>query len=91
MGTALQQLGSMQEASQAITINQEIKSLGELWELTNMEVENLCKLVRKPGGMVANNANPPVMVPNQGHQVSLWAENMLKLTCFALRHQHWIS
>ncbi len=74
--TALHHLGFTHEASQAITINQGMDAFEELCEFMDMEVENLCKMVWRPGGMVPNNANPPVMVPNQGHQVSLQAEKI---------------
>ena len=46
----------------------------ELNILTDGEIENLCKFIRMPGGI-----NPITNVDNLGIQVSLSAENNLKL------------
>ena len=86
--TALGRLGFTDEAANAITDTQGINDLAELELLTDSEVENLCKVVRRPGGEVANpNAavGQPNNVPNHGTAVSLRAENNLKLACFFLK------
>ena len=46
------------------------------------EIENLCKVIRKPGGI-----NIITNVANIGIQVSLRAENNLKLVSFFLKHK----
>jgi hypothetical protein len=69
--------------------------LEEIGLLTDGEVVNLCKALRKPGGMVANPdalfPNQPAQVPNQGFMVSMRAENTLKLACYYLHHRQRIS
>ncbi len=84
--TALQHLGFTADAAQAITINQGIDSLDGLRELTDTEVENLCKVIRKPSGIVLSNTNSPNFAPNQGQQVFFRAEIISKLTCFYIHH-----
>ena len=83
-------LGFTQEASNAITDDQGIDSTEEMQYLTDSEVENLCAVVRKPGGTIANpapGARQPQNIPNPGIPVALHAENNLKLACYFLRHQ----
>ena len=59
----------------------------ELGLLTNVEVDALCKLVRSPGGMVANptGCGPQIAAPGCG--VSMRAITNLKLACYFIRHQ----
>jgi len=66
-------------AAAAIFDDQGIDSLPELRILTDLEVENLCKVIRRPGGSVQN--------PIEGHAVSLRAENNLKLAAYWLCQQ----
>ena len=54
----------------------------ELKILTDGEIKNLCKVTRRPGGI-----NPITNVSNLGIQVSLRAENNLKLASFFLKHK----
>ena len=50
--------------------------------LTDGEIENLCKVIRRPGGI-----NPITKVANLVIQVSLRSENNLKLASFFLKHK----
>lgn len=80
-----------QAAATAVTDVQFIDSIVELRELTDKEIENLCKVIRRPGGTIPNpNAgapNAPATIPDPGIPVSLAAENNLKMAAFWLRHQ----
>jgi hypothetical protein len=62
--------------------------LDEFALLTDDEVENMCKVVRKPGGTIENLnadvAGQPPAIPNPGIAVTLHAENNLKLACYFL-------
>lgn len=84
-------LGFSNDAAQAITGDQGIDSIDELKVLSDAEVENLCKVVRRPGGTVPNPADAANPLPNNGHQVSLRAENNLKLACYYVRHRNRIN
>ena len=81
---ALQRLGFTNEAQTSITNSQDIDTIAELSILTDSEAESLCKVLRRPGGMVQVNGNE---VPNPGTTVSIRAENNLKLACYYLRHR----
>ena len=48
-------------------------------------VTTLCKVVRRPGGLVEGPAGRPA-VPDHGEMISLRAENNIKLACFWLHH-----
>ena len=104
--TALGRLGFSNEAANYITSNQNgqgMNSLAEFAVLTDDEVENLCKVVRRPGGMMQNPnaaappgadaaaaaaaAAQPAQIPNPGLAVTLRAENNLKLACYFLRYK----
>lgn len=88
--TALQRIGFTIPASQAITIDQGIDSLDEIRYLKDSEVENLCKVIRRPGGTINNPAGEG-NIPNPGESVSLRAENNLKLMAYYLRHRARVS
>ena len=86
--TALIRIGFVEAAAQALTDDQGIDSLDEIRILSDDDIANLCKLLRRPGGVVlgaVNAAGNPV--PNPGIQVSARAETNLKLTAFYLRHK----
>ena len=104
--TALGRLGFSNEAANYITSDQNgqgMNSLAEFAVLTDDEVENLCKVVRRPGGMMQNPnaaappgadaaaaaaaAAQPAQIPNPGLAVTLRAENNLKLACYFLRYK----
>ena len=61
-----------------------INNLDELQVLKDTEVTNLCKVVRRPGGMLEAVGVRPEL-PDYGENVSLRAENNIKLACFWLR------
>lgn len=92
---AFTRLGFSEDAREDIIDVQGIDSLAELKILTDSEVENLCKVVRRPGGAAqaaaAGAAQGAAAGPNLGHQVSLRAENNLKLATYYLRHRDRIS
>ena len=104
--TALGRLGFSNEAANYITSDQNgqgMNSLAEFAVLTDDEVKNLCKVVRRPGGMMQNPnaaappgadaaaaaaaAAQPAQIPNPGLAVTLRAENNLKLACYFLRYK----
>ena len=86
MRAAYVRLGFTQEAALLITDDQGLIELEEIRLMTDPEVVNLCKVLRRPGGtmMVPNAAGVNVQVPNPGNKVSLLAENNLKMECFLL-------
>jgi hypothetical protein len=47
-------LGFMNAAATNITNNQDVDSLDELKVLRDEDIVNLCKVVRRPGGMIPN-------------------------------------
>ena len=79
------------QASIAVIDNQDIVSYEELGFLSDVEVESLYKTVYYPGGPIANPyagiAGQPATIPNTGIQVSLRAENNLKLAAWFVRHK----
>ena len=82
--TALVRIGFLEAAALAITEEQGINSLEEIRLLSDDEISNLSKLLRRPGG-VAPGVVPAV--PNPGIQVNARAETNMKLVAFYLRHQ----
>jgi hypothetical protein len=89
--SALTRLGFSNQAATFITDAQELNDLDEYALLTDDEVENLCKVIRKPGGTIVNpNAaveGQPPTIPNPGIAVTLRAENNLKLACYFLHYK----
>ena len=104
---ALVRLRFSTEAARIITDEQDYDSVESLKELDDNAVSNLCKIVRRPGGVIVNPAatppnNPtaaqiataaaqPSHISNPGVVVSNRAEDNLKLACYFLRHQERIS
>ena len=70
------------EAALVITDAQGIDCMEEIEILTDGEIKNLCKFIRRPGGI-----NPITNVANLGIQVSLRAKNNLKIASFFLKHK----
>ena len=70
------------EADLVITDAQSIDSMEELKIITDGDIENMYKVIRRPGGI-----NPITNIANLGLQVSLRAENNLKLDSFFLKHK----
>ena len=70
------------EAAVVITDAQVIDCMEELEILTYGDIKNLCKFIRRPGGI-----NPTTNISNLGMQVSLRAENNLDLASLFLKHK----
>ena len=70
------------EADLVITDARGIDYMEEINILTDEEIDNLCKVIRRTGGI-----NPITNVANLGIQVSLRAKNNLKLSRFFLKHK----
>jgi len=89
MRQALVRLGFSNEAASDVTNIQGIDNAGELVILSDEEIENLCRIIRKPGGQIeiAGDGNDVEQVPNPGNAVPLRAENNLKLARYWLLHQ----
>jgi hypothetical protein len=73
---ALERIGFSQAAAAYLTDNQGMNELIVFTELSDSEVDQLCKIVRKDG----NNGN--------GIEVSMIATNHLKLMCYFLRFKN---
>ena len=82
--TALVPIGFIDAAAQALVEQQGIDSLQEIRILTDDEICNLCKLLRRPCGTVPG--APGAAAPNPGIQVNSRDETNLKLLAFFLRH-----
>ena len=85
-GVALQssymRIGFSARASLVITDAQGIGCMEEIEILTDGEINNLCKVIRIPGGI-----NPIINFSDLGIQLSLRAKNNLKLSSFFLKHK----
>ena len=98
---ALVALGFQADAARVMIDDQGMEDLAELALLTDTEVENLCKVVRRPGGTIANPnrndedgdpvAGQPATITNPGQTVPLRAENNLKMACYYLRYKQRVS
>ena len=89
---ALQRMGFSALAATYITTNQGLDTLSKCSILTDDEVENLCKVVCRPGGTIPNPAaggpeGQSPTIPNPGLAVPLHVENNLKLMCYFLHFQ----
>jgi hypothetical protein len=86
--TALSRLGFSQAAATAITVQEQMGTLEDFALLSDEEAASLCRVIRKPGGMIANpNANAEgqlATIPNPGIAIPQKAENNLKLMCFLI-------
>jgi hypothetical protein len=60
MRTMFNRIGFTIAASQIIVDEQGLDSLDEIWLLTDDKIENLCKVIRCPGGQIPgpNPGNP---------------------------------
>ena len=89
MRTAFGHLGFSAAAVAAIVNEQAIDSVKELRLLSDKEVENLCKVVRHPGGTIPNpnagQAGAPGTLPNPGIPIALRAEHNMKLAAYWCR------
>ena len=91
MRTMLARIGFTVAASTVIVDEQGLDQLDEIKLLTDDEVENLCKVIGRPGGTIpaAVPGGNPIADPET--PVSLLTENNLKLLAFYLRHQDRVS
>ena len=83
-------LGFMGEGPQTLTIDQGIYQIDELKDLEDDEVENLLKLLRRPGGTIPNpNENDlgqATHITAPCISVSMRANTHLKLSLYYCRH-----
>ncbi|KAI2513196.1 hypothetical protein MHU86_1234 [Fragilaria crotonensis] len=91
MRATMTRIGFTEAAAQAIVEDQGIDSLDEIKLLTDEEIESLCRVLRKPGGMIPGVGAGAAQVQNPGVQVNQRAEGHLKLLAFYLRHQARVS
>ena len=77
---ALVRMGFSDEASTFVVENQGYTEAAMFARLDNTAASSVCKLVRKPGGANAQNAD----APNLGLAVSILAESNFQLMCFYL-------
>ena len=75
-------IGFSAESALVITDTKGIDCMEELDILTDGEIENLCKVIRRPGGI-----NTITNISNLGIHFSLRAKNSLKLVRFFLKHK----
>ena len=89
--TVIGLLGFTNAATTAITAEdqQYIGDLEELCFLTDTNVENLCKVLRRPGGTITDAEGNPF--PNPSIPVSIHAYNNLKLSAEFLHHSKRVS
>jgi hypothetical protein len=88
MHQLFQHIGYSQVAVTAIVDEQGIDSLEELHILKDKEITNLCKVIRHPGGQIANlNPLQQGSIPNPGISVSLHAESNTKLVTWMIVHR----
>ena len=80
-------LGFAPAAAALLSGAQGMDEVMELGLLTDVEVDALCKLVRSPGGMVANPTGRGAQIAAPGCGVSMRAITNLKLACYFIRHQ----
>ena len=87
MRQVFKRCGFTTEASNAMEGVQAIDSIEELRLLKDSEIESLCKVIRRPGGTIADPDNDGQVIPNPGFPVALRSENNLKLAAYWLRLQ----
>ena len=82
---ALARMGFSAASAQHLACQQEMNNLNKFGLLTDEEVTNMCKVVRHPGGTIANpeagKEGQPAQIPNPGLGIALCVENNLKLMC----------
>ena len=83
MRQAFVRLGFTQQGAVAVVNEQGISTIEELGLLTEDEIENLCKTIRRPGGTMVGQGQGNV--PNPGTAVSLRAETNMKLATYWLK------
>ena len=91
MRATMTRIGFTAAGAIAIVDDQGLDTLAEIQLLTDDEIESLCRVVRRPGGMVPGVGAGAAAVQNPGVQVNQHAEGHLKLMAFYLRHQARVS
>jgi hypothetical protein len=74
------QLGFTPKAAKLLIREQGLDSPERLQVLTDKNVDDICNVMRKPGGKIANG------MPDRGQQVSIIAQKNLKLAVFLFHH-----
>ena len=91
MRALFSRLGFIGQGPVMLTVDQGIADINELSALDDEEIETLLKLLRRPGGTVANPnaADPgqPAFIQAPGISVSMRAATNLKLAVYFLRHK----
>ena len=90
MRAAYVRLRFTQDAAVRLYDAQQIETIEDIRVLRDSDIENLCKVLRRPGGTIPAGAAGAV-APDPGVQVSLRAESNLKLARYWLRHRVRIS
>ena len=82
----LQRMGlSLEAATEVVNVNGQNLVLDDFLQLEDKDVETLCRVFRRPGGVNAAGNQ------NQGMQVSAMAEANLKRMCYELCHYTRVS
>jgi hypothetical protein len=83
----LQRMGlSLEAATEVVNVNgQNLSVLEYFLQLEDKDVETLCRVIRRPGGVNAAGNQ------NQGMHVLAMAEANLKRMCYQLRHHTRVS
>ena len=88
MRALFSRLGFIGQGPVMLTIDQGIDDINELSALEDEEIETLLKLLRRPGGTVANpnaaDTGQPVFINAPGISVSMRAATNLKLAVYFL-------
>ena len=74
-------LGLSLKAAKLLVRKQGLDGPERLRALTDKNVDNICNVARKPGGKNANG------MPNRGQQVSVIAQENLKIATFLFHHK----
>ena len=74
-------LGFSPKAAKLLVREQGLNSTKKLQALTNKHVDNICNVVKKPGGTNAHGT------PDRGQQVSVIAQKNLKFAAFLFHHR----
>lgn len=80
-------LGFTDAASNEIIARHGFTTIDSLSRIHDDDVDNLSKMLSRPGGQVPNPKVPGAFLPNPGHQVSILAILNLKLAVFFIKHR----
>ena len=85
MRAMFERIGFSSAVATLLTDEQGIDSLNEILYMKDANIENLCKVLRRPGGQNSSGS------PDPGVKLSARAEENLKLVAFYCRHQERVS